>query len=738
MAKAFFLKKGENSMRKQSNSVMESKAKEVVSAVIYAFYVIGSIYGPALDKLTKQYVELNKDKKSKKENNLNFDEEAYKKTKTEIIKEAERIVSPAKEKIENTIQIYGTPQKPECNIINNWVADILEGKIREFLLKFEKMEIVPYQDLEQYLLNTIALGEELIAKELETNRIKTLNQIKEFNRKAEFETSIWNNPVFEKFGLISSSVTFAIQIFLSMGGTEAIKNIEERTTTYESVIIEEIEEFLEDKLNTAENYFREIKKSIFREETAEVSYENIYREEFSKILDQEGMSLETKLNKIIHSGLTSYQNIFDYCLEEPRIYTKLSINQTINEIMHSGITSPNNLFDYVLGMKTINRDTKMNCIINSGIASNQEIFHYVLTECGLKKYEAMEYITRSKIATYEEKLAFITKNPDFSIEQKVVYSLLIPDVSSEKIMDDLLKLEGTAEEQTVKAIINADMVPFKVIFNTLSKQETISQEKLLEYVTEYNANFNVATIQEKAAYLLTLSDYDDNVKLDAIWNMLSEYTPGQKFDFIFELFETDFEEYLNTYYMKRKNVTEKQQRMKYLVNKVLDEMQEKIVNNRIVNSMEELVEVFAVVGGEGDFRFEDYYWVGNVVYNRTTNPVYVRKHGTNPYNQVSIKSQFAAYKDKIYYTLVQQRRLDTRYELAELATTLMFYLGDEGICQSFLEFRWSGTDLYNIKIVPGGNRYGRPMSESSRVENENPIEDEIYTLERILSKMKFS
>ena len=727
-------------MRKQSNSVMESKAKEVVSAVIYAFYVIGSIYGPALDKLAKQYVELNKDKKSKKENNLNFDEEVYKQTKAEIIAEAERIVSPAKEKIENTIQIYGTPQKPECNIINNWVADILEAKIINYLQNLEKMEIVPYQDREQYLLNTIALGEELIAKELETNRIKTLNQIKEFNRKAEVETSnsIWNNPVFGKFGLISSSISLAIQIFLSMGGTEAIKDIEERAANYESAIIEEIEEFLEDKLNTAENYFREIKKSIFREETEEVSYENIYREEFSKILDQEGMSLETKLNKIIHSGLTSYQNIFDYCLEEPRIYTKLSINQTINEIMHSGITSPNNLFDYVLGMKTINRDTKMNCIINSGIASNQEIFHYVLTECGLKKYEAMEYITRSKIATYEEKLAFITKNPDFSIEQKVVYSLLIPNVSSEKIMDDLLKLEGTAEEQTIEAIINADMVPFKVIFNTLSKQDTISQEKFLEYITEYNASFNVATTQEKAAYLLTLNDYDDNVKLDAIWDMLSEYTPGQKFDFIFELFETDFEEYLNTYYTKRKNVTEKQQRMKYLVNKVLDEMQEYIINNGIANSMEELVKVFAVVGGEGDFHFKDYYWVANVVYNRTTNSYYVREHGTNPYDQVSIKSQFAAYKDKIYYTLLQQGRLDARYELAELATTLMFYLGDEGICQSFLEFRWKNSDLYNIKIVPGGNRYGKPMSESSRMENENPIEDEIYTLERILSKMKFS
>ena len=128
-------------MSKQNNHVLNDRTNIVVKAVLISLYRIGSIYGPALDNLARQYVELKKEKKAtnQKQNKIE-----YSKKQQEIIIEAQKIISPM-ERI---------------------------------------TEIVPFQAKEQWILDILKAGEELLNKE---NEIR----IKRFAKKAK---KIENTP----------------------------------------------------------------------------------------------------------------------------------------------------------------------------------------------------------------------------------------------------------------------------------------------------------------------------------------------------------------------------------------------------------------------------------------------------------------------------------------------------------------------------------------------------------------
>lgn len=53
-------------MSRQNNHVLNDRTNIVVKAVLISLYRIGSIYGPALDNLARQYVELKKREKGNK------------------------------------------------------------------------------------------------------------------------------------------------------------------------------------------------------------------------------------------------------------------------------------------------------------------------------------------------------------------------------------------------------------------------------------------------------------------------------------------------------------------------------------------------------------------------------------------------------------------------------------------------------------------------------------------------
>lgn len=171
--------------------------------------------------------------------------------------------------------------------------------------------------------------------------------------------------------------------------------------------LEWVQEDVEELLKNIENLF------VTNEAKEELSIEP-YKIQVEEILNNQTLSLESKIDKILHLNATDYQNTFDSIIKIPYV----SYDYKIDKILHSQITDYRNIYKYLIENEDLPQDTTINAIANSDIANYQTNFYYLLKYSGLKQYESIEYIVHSN-HTYEEKFSFITREESFTKKQKV-------------------------------------------------------------------------------------------------------------------------------------------------------------------------------------------------------------------------------------------------------------------------------------------------------------------------------
>lgn len=398
-------------------------------------------------------------------------------------------------------------------------------------------------------------------------------------------------------------------------------------------------------------------------------------------------------------------------------------------------------FNEILSQEGISLDDKLDKIISSKITSIDNVFDFVfeIENTELKLYDKMEKIIKCPNATFEEKFHFISKREELTTSQKIWYTLLIPNFSFEKTYLYLLTIDEVSEEEVIENIIHADIIPFTTLFNTLLKQDNLNIENFAYYISIYNANYNSVTLEEKFSYILRIQQFDEEEKIDCIWELLKGdllnnvvpdscgLTECEKF--ILDFYGMTFSDYLDLYNVSIENQTSDQRMVFQLFERILDTKIQYILDHYAFMSMEQLIDVLGGVAAEGANNYYDLYWVSNVLFNRITDSKYVKK-GINPYDQFIAKAQFSVYANGSYKLYIDATHPDytKKYNLAKLAFCNMFYAAYDGIEHGYLEFRSSGTvefsdnramDYENNCIVVKGNRYGgRILNEDLRIQYE--------------------
>ncbi len=695
----------------KNNSVLSVAA---VPAFLLTMLVLNKSYKPLIDKLSKQFLE------SKKKEQTNPKAAKKKKDfdlrKMEIMNCAQKIVEPVESLVKEAQNSWNIEKIKEYNLMSKSVEDYLIEKLQSLV----KYEIIPYEpQLPILIKQTIEAFEPQMTPLLIAGPTITLT-----------ENDIEKTKTTAKKGFLSIVYAALIMsIALNIGNIKGV---------YEEIVDTlEIERIWEDLTQTNGNI------SLEQEEIVD---EITYEEEFARILALNGISTETKLNKIISSVKGTYLNKFDTILAYPNI----SLEKKVDTILHSDITSYNNIFKYIMEKENIPMELKINAILNSNLTSYREVFRFFLGRSEIILYERMEILAFSKIATYEEKINFIQEAKEINLEGKVWFTLLIPNVSFETKYNDLLKLDGVTEDQIIKCIIKADMVPFKTLFDAILKSTNLENDQIVAYLTLYNetATYNRATFEEKVNYVFGIKSLMLTEKLDCMWEFLQEYTLDEKIQIIENFYgiTTKEEDYQGEFYAglltkKEMDVTSTEYAIMYLYEKVLKEMEEYVLEHYDVENVEQLEVGYAICAAEGAYKYKDLYWVANTPFNRITNIAYVREHGISPYAQFIASGQFSVYGDGSYkrYLNATKPEYTIKYEMARIAFLNMFYHGYDGVKHNYLEFRSSYvTDFSDNYIVSGGNRYGVKMKEANRIIYENLLdknqeESQDFTKERALT-----
>lgn len=693
----------------KNNSALSVAA---VPAFLLTMFVLNKSYKPLIDKLSKQFLEQKKKeqtntKAAKKKKELNL-------RKMEILNCAQKIVEPVESLVKEAQSSWNIEKIKEYNLMSKSLEDYLIEKVQSLV----KYEIIPYEpQLPILIKQTIEDFEPQMTPLLIAGPTITLT-----------ENDIEKTKTTAKKGFLS--IVYAALV------TSIVLNIGNIKDVYEEIVDTlEIERIWGDLTQTNSNTFLE---------QEEIVDEITYEEEFARILALEGVSMETKLDKIISSFKGTYLNKFDTILTYPHI----SLDEKLNTILHSDITNYHNIFNYIMEKDNIPMELKINAILNSNLTSYKEIFHFILGRSEITLYEKMEILAFSKIATYEEKINFIQEVKEINLEGKVWFTLLIPNVSFETKCNDLLKLEGTTEDQIIKCIIKADMVPFKSLFDTILKATNLENEQIVGYLNLYNesATYNRATFEEKVNYVFGIQNLMLTEKLDCMWEFLQEYTLDEKIQIIENFYgiTTKEEDYQGEFYArlltkKEIDVTSTEYAIMYLYEKVLKEMEEYVLEHYDVENVKQLEVGYAICAAEGAYKYKDLYWVANTPFNRITNIAYVKEHGTSPYAQFIASRQFSVYGNGMHkrYLNATKPEYTIKYEMARIAFLNMFYYGYDGVKHNYLEFRSSYvTDFSDNYIVPGGNRYGVKMKEANRIIYENLLDTEEskeYTQERSLT-----
>lgn len=421
----------------------------------------------------------------------------------------------------------------------------------------------------------------------------------------------------------------------------------------------------------------------------------------------------------VFAGIIDYQVYNANSIEIDRIEQTFPIKQKIDLILEAD--SPyEEKFNRILKLEGISLDQAIAAIISSDVTNYINVFNYILSMDQLKQYEKMEYIIDSNIATYEEIFQFIMEMEELTVEEKVWYALLIPNVSFEVVFNDLLTIEGATRNQVIQTIFQLDIVSFDRLFSAIINVDGLTKEEFIDYLTSYQSSYNTISNQDLIQYILSLSIFTTSEQLDCIWAVLSNYPLNTRVKTILDFYNMTYEDFLNLYAIKN-NLTEEQSIVWDIMMRVNEEKRQYILEHYNFDSQQQLDIVISGCSAEGAKSYYDLYWVANTLFNRITNSGYVKKHGTNPYDQFVAYKQFTVYESGLYLQYLYPR--DSRYELkADLARQAfydMFYAGYYGVAHNYIEFRsWSIETFSDIYKVSGGNRYGNEMKEENRIRYE--------------------
>ncbi len=325
----------------------------------------------------------------------------------------------------------------------------------------------------------------------------------------------------------------------------------------------------------------------------------------------------------------------------------------------------------------------------------------------------------------EEILQFIINTNHLTVKQKVWYALLIPNVSFEEVLKNLLTIQSVDQNQVIIHIIDNDMVPFQTLFDAILKIDSLTKEQLMYYFTYYHADYNAVSLDEMVHYVSALECFTQEDKANCIWMLLNENSLIEKEQFIWNFYHITEEEYVNLHYMKPENLDENKSMVLQLLEKVNQEKEDYILSHYCV-SKEQLDTVVAGVAAEGAKSYKDLYYVANTIFNRCTSPLYA-ENGLNPYLQFIAEDQFAVYESGSYlfYLYPRNSTYAMKFDTAKQAVYDMFYAGYDGVVHNYIEFRsWDTVSFSNIYIVENGNRYGNSMDESMRIKYDNLLDKE--------------
>lgn len=412
----------------------------------------------------------------------------------------------------------------------------------------------------------------------------------------------------------------------------------------------------------------------------------------------------------------------------------LSTEQQIQNILVSNSTYVEK-FNEILSVDGISLDYAISVIMHSELTNNSNLFTYILSINYLQQSKKMEYIINYEHTTYEELYHFIHNTTELTLEQKIWYLFLIPDVPFQRLWEDLLALDAS-QEQIIMGIVQTDLVPFKTLFDKILTLEGLTKDQLTNYLVSYNAIYNAVTLNELVNYVLMLDVFTPEEQVDTIWNILSIYPLDYRIAFILDFHQASYKDYIDLLLKNRKDYNATQERMVQLFEKVNIEKEAYILENYAFDSKEQLDITVAGCAAEGAKSYDDLYCVANTIFNRITDTYYVGK-GENPYLQFIAPSQFEVYSTGSYlrYLYPVNSSYAKKYQLAKQAFYDMFYLGYDGIVHSYLEFRsWDTVTFSNNIAVVGGNRYGNKMNEKTRIQYEQLIKEEDDTNAHVLTK----
>ena len=418
-----------------------------------------------------------------------------------------------------------------------------------------------------------------------------------------------------------------------------------------------------------------------------------YEEKFDKILDIKGLTNEEKIDEIINSNITGYENIFNYLITKNPNYERI-----------------------------------IPIIINSNITNIENIFNYLISLDGIKRYDLMEYILNSDVITNHELFSYIIQCEKFTIKEKVWYSLLIPNTTIENIFDELL--DDKTKDIIIENIIDIDLIPFDTLFTSILKCNAFNSKDLIKYLVYYNNNssYNAITLEEIINYTFSIKRFTFEEHVECIWLLLKNYPLETREEFILSYFNITKQEYLDLFGLNFESLDINQKIILKLYELINQEKEDYILEHYDFNSKNELDITVAIVAAEGYKSYEDLYWVSNTIFNRITNvkDIYM---GTNPYSQVTRPSQFVVYENgsfkkylnpTTYYNIKQAN-------IAKQAFYDMFYANYQGIKHNYVQFRaWgSNTEFPSECVVKYGNLYGDRMNETSRIEYDNLTDEDI-------------
>ena len=297
-----------------------------------------------------------------------------------------------------------------------------------------------------------------------------------------------------------------------------------------------------------------------------------YEEKFDKILDIKGLTNEEKIDEIINSNITGYENIFNYLITKNPNYERI-----------------------------------IPIIINSNITNIENIFNYLISLDGIKRYDLMEYILNSDVITNHELFSYIIQCEKFTIKEKVWYSLLIPNTTIENIFDELL--DDKTKDIIIENIIDIDLIPFDTLFTSILKCNAFNSKDLIKYLVYYNNNssYNAITLEEIINYTFSIKRFTFEEHVECIWLLLKNYPLETREEFILSYFNITKQEYLDLFGLNFESLDINQKIILKLYELINQEKEDYILEHYDFNSKNELDITVAIVAAEGYKSYEDLY-----------------------------------------------------------------------------------------------------------------------------------